>query len=550
MAAKHVEQIALLPDIAIARVGSSAQPLACYDWSKEPDNSPDGSGKTTIEGRATLGISSKGEIELEPPTQRLGGTAVDFTEPIENGRKQRLRPVCPWFVLFVKWRDGGWEVLLPQDLEAIGVPLSGVSWEVVVASRKPYNMTLAPEDIVYAEAKIDGEQGDGYGTARKELIERPLVGVSDANYWIKHSRLPYDQIQFDDSKRLIPKGENRVYLGRIQAPHFSEKYGIRLRFVPPPGVVYGPINLWDRIESLVSKMSKEALNDLLEHWDNWFELKILRPDLKSKYCILNPNSAWMTKSIGPSQEVRTLPGPQFANIAIPDESDNSTYCSLGLIDDFSDGIVTVALKSHKGVIHTAQARIVIGPPDFAPDRRHPVRLYETFADRAYLGGRDSYAAPPSKLSDEELESEVQDLFRRAYETVGLTNVDAMNNRLASPFSEETKRVAPGDLPLTLLARDKHRRLASPEALADILREQPNRKGMRHVILDPGPDNDKEGLINLPPDDSGEVPKTNAFNRMPALLRGPQFDPLHLTKRQIAVLRRWVVQLRTNGPKGG
>ena len=45
--AAKLEQIALLPEIAIARVGSSAKPVACYDWSKEPDNSPDGSGKTT-----------------------------------------------------------------------------------------------------------------------------------------------------------------------------------------------------------------------------------------------------------------------------------------------------------------------------------------------------------------------------------------------------------------------------------------------------------------------------------------------------------------------
>src|SRR5208282_5392101 len=102
----------------------------------------------------------------------------------------------------------------------------------------------------------------------------------------------------------------------------------------------------------IGKLTEKQRTDLLDNWDNWYKLKILAPDLKDKYCILNPNSAWAKKRVEPKQEIRTLPGPQFAHIEVP-EGEDSTYYSLGLIDDFSDGIVTVKLKTNNGVTHAA-----------------------------------------------------------------------------------------------------------------------------------------------------------------------------------------------------
>jgi hypothetical protein len=554
-----LEGIALLPEIAIARVGGSGEALACYEWSKHPDDNPGGSGKTTLKSRPTLGISAAGEIQREapkpiPPIQhelrrlfRLPlpkRQPVEFTQPVEDGRAQLFKRVCPWFVLFAKWKDRGWQVLLPQDLEKIGVSQSSVSWHVVVANRKAYNMTLKFADIIYAEAAIGGDQKDGYGDPRKGLITRQLTGRSDADYWIKHGGLPYKTIDFNNNERLIPKGDKRFDLGRIQAPVFSKQYGIRLRVVPPAGAVYGPTNLAARIKFLVDKvLTPDEREKLLNDWDNWYHLEILGADLKARYCILNPESAWAQKVVKPKQEIRTEPGPQFAHIEKPKDKDSSFYYSLGLIDDFSDGIVTVSMKTNKGRTLTAQARIVVGPPDLAPDRRHPVRLFEALDDRAYLGGASSEGLP-DKLNDDELRGEVLEMFQRAYETVGLTNIDAMNHRLSRPFKPETHHAAPGNLPLTQLGHEKHRRLATLESLEDLFREQRKRKNVRRVVLEPGPENDRDGLINFPPDDdTGEVPEANAFNRMPALMRGSQVDPLHLTKRQIAVLRRWAATLK-------
>jgi hypothetical protein len=542
-------EIALLPEIAIARVGGSSEPLACYDWSKQPDNSAGGSGKTTLESRPSLRISDRGTVEeFEPePTipsvsqrgySRIRRHPVEFIEPVENGRGQKLRPVCPWFVVFAKWRDGEWGVLRPQDLKRIG---ADVSWHVVTANRKAYNMTLAFEDIIYAEAKIAGR---GYQ-------KKALIGRSDNAYWEKYSGFPRRKDSgFNDRKRLIPKGTPGFDLGRVEAPLSSEQYGVRLRFFPPRGAIYGPMNLKARIAELLDQLSDDERMDLLNNWDNWHNLTILEDAAeRRRCCILNPNSAWARKRTTDKQEGRTDPGPQFAHIEISKKGDYSGVNSLGLIDDFSDGIVTVELRVNGVATHTAQARIVVGPPDLAPDRRHPVRLYETFQDRAYLAQTGGLPSTASELRDE-----CVDIFRRAHETVGLTNVDAMNHRLSTDdqygneFTRNMERTAPGDLPLTQWATERHRRLASSEALSDFLREQPRRKGGRRVILEPGPENDRHGLLNLPPaesgNDAGQVPKANTFTRMPALMRGSPIAPLHLTKRQIEMLRRWRATLKT------
>jgi len=538
----ELESIALLPEIAVARVGSSTEPLACYDWSKVPDTSPRGSGKTTLTPKPTLRISPGGEIQPYQPDR------IEFTEQIENGRSQLHRPVCPWFVVFAKWRnDPEWRILLRQDLKDIGVPATGVCWHVMVANRKAYNMSLKVEDIVYAEAAIGGEQDDHYGKVQR-LIEQRLTARSDMDYWTKYSEFRGKPLKVEPNPDawLIPPDEQGFGLGRIQAPVFSERYGIRLRFIAPPGVVYGPRGLRERIDTLLNEMTKP---DRDATFDDWTHLNMIGKQLAPRYCILNPHSGWAQKQIGPGDEVRTLPGPQFAHIQVT-KNRQATCHSLGLLDDFSDGIVTVTLAGADGTRWMAKARIVVGPPDLAPDRRHPLTLYDALDDRAYLADSDGhrgYEGHPDKLSKDEWRQEVMDLFRHAYETAGLMNVDAMDNRLNKPFRKDIPRAAPGELPLTRIARDKHRRLASPEALEDLLREQEKRQPKRRVILEPGQENTQHGLINLPPGPNGQVPEPNSFDRMVPVMRGSHFAPMHLTKRKIEVLRRWRETLKPRKP---
>ncbi|WP_089938344.1 hypothetical protein [Candidatus Entotheonella palauensis] len=116
----------------------------------------------------------------------------------------------------------------------------------------------------------------------------------------------------------------------------SNHRGIRARLIPPHGKVYGP----------------PASGD---------------PNVIP---VLRPNSPWTRhnddsiQGSGPSDYFppRTVPwqiyaGEEFGGIGI----------SRGFLDDMSDGLITVRV-SGPGIAFSASTRIVVAPPDYAPDR--------------------------------------------------------------------------------------------------------------------------------------------------------------------------------------
>ena len=92
-----------------------------------------------------------------------------------------------------------------------------------------------------------------------------------------------------------------------------------------------------------------------------------------------------------------------------DGADTGSGRSWGVVDDTCDGIIEAQVVID-GVRKVARARIVTGPPDFAPDRRPFVSLADDLADRE-LALPDVDA--PVTLA------EIADLFRRVFETVSL-----------------------------------------------------------------------------------------------------------------------------------
>jgi hypothetical protein len=137
---------------------------------------------------------------------------------------------------------------------------------------------------------------------------------------------------------------------------------------------------------------------------------------------------------------------------------------------------------------------------------------------------------------------VNDLLERAFETVSLTNFDALNNRVdtienpayAVAYGERYERgehkafpVLPSTerhpLPLWELARRQHRRLAALELFEMMLRQRPN--FIKEYVRPP----------------VGDRPFFDS--RMPALMRGSAGEPLHLTRRQYELLVRWAERLR-------
>ena len=292
-------------------------------------------------------------------------------------------------------------------------------------------------------------------------------------------------------------------LGRVQLTRPSTAFPeLRLRFTPAAGRVYGPTDLGQRAP-------------------DW--------PVPAAQRILDPRATWCRFRV--VADARTNPSGLFAA--------DGAGVSLGLVDDVCDGVVTCTIGDD-----VAQARIVVGPPAYAPDRRPFTSLADGLTDRVRRGDvRD-----PAYVADmEQTTREVRDLMERVFESMGLSNVDFQNLRARSenaaiaraqglPDSAARDRAFPAmeplldrPLPLTELGRRQHRRFLSLEVFEDMLREQPDL--IDRIIREP-------------------VTGERFYDReMPALFRGSDRHPMHLTRRQYDLLKAWAARLRAQTEPG-
>jgi len=491
-----LEALWLYPPLAFARLGTSDEPLEAFYWGPN-DESLEGTGKTTITPARSLVVGADGAVETRHPAARLRFRDADG-----------LKPVCPFFELHGRWRSEDKTASEVQVTEALlasmGKKVSDLRWKVEVANLKPYFMTRDEDTRIDASVLMSGD----------EFGEKPLLGRSPA-----HAMQPL--VPFD---RHIP-------LGVVQLIRPDEAHpGLRLRFRPPKGDIYGPPNLKTR------EFDGEAY------------------DIPERFLILNAGSSW-AKWTPPREDPRGLPGFQFAA--------DKNFVSLGLVDDTCDGIITCGLA---GTELVARARVAVAPPHYAPDRRHLISIADGLKDRV---GReevhsDSYFSETEtarrvtadaagqlgeqKISRREMARvEIHDLLERVLETMGLSNLDAFNDRVGvhqNPFSAVTSGEAlaagerrafdpppgPDDhLPLVEAARQSHRRLSSLEIFENLLRQRPSLIPERiREPVDPSPYFDK---------------------RMPALMQGSSGEPLHLTRRQYDLLVAWARILRASTKDG-
>jgi hypothetical protein len=392
-----------------------------------------------------------------------------------------FRPVCPFFEVHGSWvLDGASE----SGPITTGVLASnGLSLTDVRWQVEVANLKAFHYTLAPGDrivASVD-VAGDATGL-------HPLAGRSPA----------------DAPKPLVP-ADQHVPLGWVQPARPDTTFPeLRLRFTPAAGAVYGPTDL---------------------------PLRSTEFELPPERLILNPAAAWAGFQL--AGDSRTNPGGLFAGAS-------DTGVSLGLMDDVCDGIVRCTIAGDV----TAAARIVVGPPDYAPDRRPFTSIADGLTDRVGRGDvRD-----PGYVADEALTTrEVRDLMERVIETMGNVNVDVQNDRAG--FENEAIAAAQGlpseaargqafavaeplanvSLPLTELGRRHHRRFLSLEVFEDLLREQPD--VIARVIREPM---------------TGD---RYYDRRMPAMMRGSDRYPMHLTRRQFDLLQAWTSQLRRDTEEG-
>jgi hypothetical protein len=433
-----------------------------------------------------------------------------------------IRPVCPFFELHAEWTTSGGQrqagPVTIDVLDQLHKSVTDITWSLDLANLKAYHYTYDQADRINASVVIPGDE-----TRRIELI-----GSSPANV----------------DQPLIPKG-SRVSLGSVQVARPSAAFPeIRIRFYAPAGRIFGPTNLHERIDALPHKPENSE-------WQGF--------RLPESQLVLNPKSSWANyvpsgATLGPfrNRDYRNTPAGLLATVIEESTpSGDPVSRSLGLIDDVSDGLITCYLTI-SGKKFTACARIVVGPPDFSPTSRTPVSLADNLADR-----QDRASVRSDGWTAEEVKEVVLDLFERAFETSDLMHKDYQNSRsritnideyesrkmtsmldrdqveaLLWPIPEKAA-VTAGRIPALSLSETgtrKHRRQAALEYLEDRFRENPSLF---------------EEWIRRP-----NEPNPYFDKGMPALMRGSDGRPFHLTRRQWELLRLWIDKLRASAPFSG
>lgn len=477
-----INKLFFYPPLAFARMGQSPHPMESFSWGPN-DESPRGLGETTLTPQPTLHLDDDGNVTVTKPDSEA---EIKFKDKI--GKKEVFRPVCPFFELHAEIEHDG-EVreapVTPALLDQFGLSLEDVDWQVQVANRKAYHYTFNEADKVQATVSIKGNH--------TQAIE--LKGLSPEGY---------DDRLADD----VP-----IILGKAQLTKPNEELpGLRIRITASKGLIYAPTNFKEHVQKLIDKGQTDLKGYL---------------GIEDDQCILNPKADW--NGWNPTAyhgDPRTNPGSLYA------QSDNGV--SLGVMDDSSDGLISCKIK---GVDSVAYGRFTVGPQDFQPDRRHVVGVSDMLKDLVDRKNVEEPAYMDAKhwgLT----EAEVQDLMEKVFETMSSSNLDVQNWRsnLANTrmgLSQEEadsllfpQRISvPGnDLPLTATGREYHRRFMVYEVFQDMMREQPSK--FEDWVRDPNTD------------------YMYYDKKMPALMRGSDAYPLHLTRRQYNFLKHWISKIRS------
>ena len=427
-----IEELRILPPLAIARFGAAATPMDNYDLvvdAQEP------LGYRELRPARTLRVDpASGEIDDFMPA-----TPLSFTE---DGQ---VRPVAPFLEVWALTDGGQLEQLTASMLRDEGASPADVRWRVHVANHKAARRTADPDDRIEADS-------DEFSDHAQHALD-----ATCAYFWPGKS-IPLGRAQFIKPTAAHPE--------------------IRLRFTPGPGHVYGASR-----QQPVGPPEDPNLADVVYDANRgpWFGYTDARP------------RAPLTE---PALIYRFTPGDR-------------QFRSVGYLDDGCDGIVRVSVELG-GRTLSALARVGAGPPTYAPDAV-PIRTVADELEQALLGaGADPGEATPER---------VEEILRRAFETVRLMNTAVMNapgNTMAGQdggFGREGSIMADA-LVDGAAVEDLHRsvlaalRSGAGPWFADALRR---------------------------PEEIGDL-SDKGRRKMPAMMRGADGRHLTLTRRQIDLIR--------------
>jgi hypothetical protein len=498
------------PPMAVSRLGGSDTPLESFVWSEDPTIS--GAAKTVIEPAVSLSVEPDGSVRpFLPGTIRFrdGG---------------HFRPVAPFFELWLRYQsaDGVFhdEPLTRDLLRAAGATTESLSYVVTAANRKAARRSGDEASAFQARVQVAGNDHRRHALLASSLRQpgtEPLVS----------------------DERPIPLGAFQVIRPTGGREMGVDLGAVRVRFTPARGEVYGP----------PAAAAAPAPDTGRVH-------VIVKPENR----ILNPRASWLNYNADYTRFDNPEPSDTFDGADV-DPNNFLNNVSWGVVDDTCDALIEATLVV-AGVRLAAAARVFVGPPDFAPDRRPFVSLVDELADRD-LGTPGPVAAADVVLT----EQEIADLFQRVYETVSLADLDAtrgnaigdnVRSRVAgftqpprtdsqtmtaadAPYADLTAQLVPpptpqAPLPYTDTAQLAHMRLSDLDDLIEFLRFNGDR--VRQMLRPPFGvvrELSENPLPTATPDPKHRDPRINRDRahdmRMPPYMRDSDATALSLTRRQ-------------------
>ncbi len=446
------------PPLAVARVGSGRAPLDNFSIHRQE----------TGAGRRRTGAPAAPEIR---PALTLDmdddGGLFSFTprtvrfKALNSDGKLAFRPVCPWFELWCEEQDAdGARIRRPVRLDDFPDGHAGVRWDIELGNRRAWNATQSRGDIVQS-ARVRIDPGD--------TSPHPVPG------WSQHG---------SNAEPPLVSADRPIMLGSLRAARPHPQFGFRVRFMPPQGHTYGPSDLVERLER------HERTRPGHHPASAWRHLAILRDDRRDAFLILNPQAHWCGGQPQPPPGDPAHPGAAASNGTSRDDrapDGHPQRARLGLLDDLSDGIIGCSFD-YAGKRHRVCARLLVGPPDFTPDRRPLLSLADLLRDRAYQADRtllplchDADAGSDGAPTTAAITEEIQAL------------VDGV-------LGSEAQALSPRDF---------------------------------------------RSLVNAPPNElTGQPAHGNSFDKIPATPLRPGTTPMHLTRWQYDLLDLWIKRLET------
>jgi hypothetical protein len=444
-------EIRILPPLAVARLGSSAEPLENYELVVDQplDHRSIVPAETLRVDRAT------GEItEAYTPREIL----------FRDG--DRIRPVAPFLEVFARTAPDVLEPLTVELLRAEGLVPEDVCWTVTLGNIKAFRRTGHVHDKITATASFS------------DHARYPLEG--HCRNFLVGKTLPLGIAQYIKPTKAFPE--------------------IRLRYTPAAGLVYG---------ASARRIKADGPDGPVTERDPVLDGRIVydeRRDWKGYF--------------DKSEPTDTNPGSIYAGYS---DKDNNQV-SWGYLDDECDGIVAAEL-TRNGKTLRAFARIGAGPPSFAPDGL-PIRTVADELEQAMFGPSVDAAA----VSD----ADVEDIVRRAFETVRLLNTAVLNG---NPVNG---RLATASMMPRQDANDYHRMFGP--IMAPALVDNLSVVALHQTVLTALKSGTPAWFADVlrQPEEVGDL-TDKGRRKMPAMMRGADARYLTLTRRQIDKIKKSVAR---------